>query len=185
MTAPQSFPDPGRLELLAGFVNTLDYAAGPDALATPASASQWCRDHGLAPISNHREVERLRAFREVLRDVLLANNGEAGVEGAWQAMNPYLAAGSYRVAAGGGGRLTLQPGGAGAERTIASMLAIVYDAMAAGTWRRLRACRHSTCRFAYYDSSKNGSRAWCSMAVCGNREKAARRRTRERDERQR
>jgi predicted RNA-binding Zn ribbon-like protein len=77
----------------------------------------------------------------------------------------------------------LQPAGAGAERAIAIMLGIVYDAISAGTWSRLRACRKSSCRFAYYDRSKNRSRAWCDMAVCGNREKAQRRRSRERHER--
>jgi predicted RNA-binding Zn ribbon-like protein len=49
-----------------------------------------------------------------------------------------------------------------------------------GTWARLRACRKATCRFAYYDRTKNGSRAWCSMSTCGNQEKAQRRRQRER-----
>lgn len=174
-----------RLELLARFVNTLDYPSGPDALETPATASNWCRAQGLAPISNQREVGRLRAFREVLRDLLLANNGEGNGAAAWQAMRSFLAGASYRIAANGAGVLTLEPAGAGAERAIAAMVAIVYDAMAAGTWQRLRACRHSTCRFAYCDGSRNGSRAWCSMAVCGNREKAARRRTRERHDRER
>jgi predicted RNA-binding Zn ribbon-like protein len=73
----------------------------------------------------------------------------------------------------------LEPGGAGADRGIAMMLAVVYDALTAGTWQRMRACRKSSCQYAYYDYSKNGSRAWCSMAVCGNREKAQRRRSRE------
>ena len=63
---------------------------------------------------------------------------------------------------------------------VASMLALVYDALGEGTWQRMRACRKSSCKFAYYDRSKNGSRAWCSMAVCGNREKAQRRRSRDR-----
>ena len=62
----------------------------------------------------------------------------------------------------------LEPGGAGADRTIATMLGIVHEAVANGTWPRLRACRRDTCKFAYYDRSKNGSRAWCSMtsAAC-------------------
>ena len=74
----------------------------------------------------------------------------------------------------------LEPGGAGAERTIATMLGVVHEAVANGTWPRLRACRRDTCKFAYYDRSKNGSRAWCSMSSCGNREKAQRRRARDR-----
>ena len=37
---------------------------------------------------------------------------------------------------------------------------------------RLSACRDENCRVAFYDKSRNRSRAWCSMEVCGNREKA-------------
>jgi predicted RNA-binding Zn ribbon-like protein len=74
------------------------------------------------------------------------------------------------------GSPALEPAGLGAERTIAGLLAIVYDAMRRGEWSRLKACRKPNCRRAYYDRSKNGSGAWCSMAVCGNRMKAKRRR---------
>ena len=39
-------------------------------------------------------------------------------------------------------------------------------------WKRLKGCRDENCRVAFYDKSRNRSRAWCSMEVCGNREKA-------------
>jgi predicted RNA-binding Zn ribbon-like protein len=61
-----------------------------------------------------------------------------------------------------------------------ALLARVHDALLEGTWPRLRACRKATCRYAYYDRTKNASRAWCSMATCGNQAKAQRRRHRER-----
>ena len=76
------------------------------------------------------------------------------------------------------GSPALEPAGHGAERTIAALLAIVYDAMRRGYWPRLKACRKESCRWAYYDRSKNGSGVWCDMAVCGNRMKAKRRRNR-------
>lgn len=37
---------------------------------------------------------------------------------------------------------------------------------------RIRICRN--CRWLFLDRSKNGSRLWCDMAVCGNRQKAKR-----------
>ena len=46
------------------------------------------------------------------------------------------------------------------------------EAMADGTWRELKACRSDTCRWAFVDHARNRSRQWCSMSVCGNREKA-------------
>lgn len=39
---------------------------------------------------------------------------------------------------------------------------------------RIKPCAHPHCVLWFYDTSKNGTRRWCSMAVCGNRTKAAR-----------
>jgi predicted RNA-binding Zn ribbon-like protein len=183
MDGPESDRAPEPLDLLRVFVNTLDYPAGPDGLGSVEPASAWCRRHGLPPISNPRELQRLRGFREALREVLFANNGEGDPRLAWQGLQAYLATARFGLTMAHDRQPALQPAGAGAERAIAIMLGIVYDAISAGTWSRLRACRKSSCRFAYYDRSKNRSRAWCDMAVCGNREKAQRRRSRERHER--
>ncbi|MGA4841900.1 CGNR zinc finger domain-containing protein [Streptomyces sp. G45] len=39
---------------------------------------------------------------------------------------------------------------------------------------RIRACAHEACVLHFFDTSRNGTRRWCSMAVCGNRAKASR-----------
>ncbi|MGW5382958.1 CGNR zinc finger domain-containing protein [Nocardia sp. NPDC003963] len=39
---------------------------------------------------------------------------------------------------------------------------------------RIRRCAHPDCVLFFYDTSKNGTRRWHSMATCGNRAKAAR-----------
>jgi predicted RNA-binding Zn ribbon-like protein len=39
---------------------------------------------------------------------------------------------------------------------------------------RVRECEAETCRWLFMDHSKNQSRRWCDMKVCGNREKAKR-----------
>ena len=39
---------------------------------------------------------------------------------------------------------------------------------------RIRVCASEGCGWAFLDQSKNGTRRWCSMKLCGNREKAAR-----------
>src|SRR6266699_3754411 len=59
-----------------------------------------------------------------------------------------------------------------ADTVLAALLAAVAESVASGTWDRLKICRNPDCRWAYYDQSRNLSRAWCSMAVCGNRAKA-------------
>lgn len=38
---------------------------------------------------------------------------------------------------------------------------------------RIRQCGNPICALYYYDTSKNRTRRWCSMAACGNRMKAA------------
>ena len=48
----------------------------------------------------------------------------------------------------------------------------VHDAMAEGSWARLKACPADNCLWAFYDETKNRSGTWCSMSVCGNRTKA-------------
>ena len=42
----------------------------------------------------------------------------------------------------------------------------------AGALARLRICPN--CNWLFIDRSRNASRLWCDMAVCGNRRKASR-----------
>jgi predicted RNA-binding Zn ribbon-like protein len=44
----------------------------------------------------------------------------------------------------------------------------------------IRRCANEECTHYFYDASKNGTRRWCSMAGCGNREKVAALRSRRR-----
>lgn len=39
---------------------------------------------------------------------------------------------------------------------------------------RIRTCAHEACILHFFDTSRNGTRRWCSMAACGNRAKASR-----------
>lgn len=39
-------------------------------------------------------------------------------------------------------------------------------------WRKVRICPN--CNWLFVDRSRNGSRLWCDMSVCGNRQKARR-----------
>ena len=43
-----------------------------------------------------------------------------------------------------------------------------------GDMRLLRACEKPDCRWLFLDTSKNHSRRWCDMKICGNRMKARR-----------
>ncbi|KMO94822.1 CGNR zinc finger domain-containing protein [Streptomyces roseus] len=39
---------------------------------------------------------------------------------------------------------------------------------------RIRKCASESCVLHFHDTSRNGTRRWCSMSVCGNRAKASR-----------
>jgi predicted RNA-binding Zn ribbon-like protein len=53
---------------------------------------------------------------------------------------------------------------------------LTSDAMA-----HVHMCRSETCRWLFLDSSKNHSRRWCDMRLCGNRMKARRHYARQQD----
>jgi predicted RNA-binding Zn ribbon-like protein len=54
----------------------------------------------------------------------------------------------------------------------------MYDLLRQGSFERLKQCPQPDCGWLFYDRSKNNSRRWCDMAVCGNRMKAQRHRSR-------
>jgi predicted RNA-binding Zn ribbon-like protein len=47
---------------------------------------------------------------------------------------------------------------------------------------RIRHCAHESCILHFFDTSRNGTRRWCSMAACGNRAKASRHYARTRED---
>jgi predicted RNA-binding Zn ribbon-like protein len=118
------------------------------------------------------DVERLTALREALRQLLLANNGRPHDDRALERLRAEAAQVDLRVEFRPGGEGALVPAGTGMDAVVAELIGIVHESMATGTWARLKACRSETCEWAFYDRSRNRSGTWCSMAVCGNREKA-------------
>ncbi|RSM37920.1 CGNR zinc finger domain-containing protein [Amycolatopsis balhimycina DSM 5908] len=48
-------------------------------------------------------------------------------------------------------------------------LALIADAQAAGTWRRLKTCRNPRCEAAFHDRSRNNSGTWPDRRLPGGR----------------
>ena len=170
---------PGALETVRDFVNTVEIEDATDPLGPGDSLAQWCEKTELCRGVGESALARLRRFREALRGVLEANAGEGVASDRWRALEPFASGTGYSMYITPEGAPALRAQGSGVDAAIAALLAIVYDAIGEGTWSRLKACRKHSCRWAFYDRSKNGSGAWCSMRVCGNRAKAQRRRARE------
>jgi predicted RNA-binding Zn ribbon-like protein len=140
-------------QAICDFVNTADLERGTDTLAD----------------SGAREV------REAIRTLLRANNGVSGdVAAASRLLDDAARRAGLRVGFADAA-LAFRP----SERSrVADVLTALAETMADGSWSRLKACRSDTCQWAFFDAARNHSRQWCDMAVCGNRAKARRYRTR-------
>jgi predicted RNA-binding Zn ribbon-like protein len=164
-----------RLDLVRDYVNTLDFETGIDRLSSPDELAMWFSEQGLVDDLVEPTDEELAdavAVREAIRELLLANNG---VEADGDPASKTLEAAGRAARVGvrfENGRPALAPEGDGARAAIGRVVAAVAELAPTDEWKRLKTCRDETCRVAFYDKSRNRSRAWCSMEVCGNREKA-------------
>ena len=71
-----------------------------------------------------------------------------------------------------------------AGRALAPLVGTLMAAQADDSWARVKACARDSCRWLFYDTTRNHSRTWCTSTTCGSREKAKRyyRRQRQRGE---
>lgn len=163
----------GPAALLLDFVNTRDIQPDTDELDTPDKLAAWLAAHDLVPAGTRHagaaELSLAVALREGLRAAFLAHHGPD---------QPALPAGLDEVLAGlpvrvslGNGGPALRPAGDGIMGGLSGLAAAIMETVADGTWARLKVCLEETCREAFLDTSKNRSRSWCSMRVCGNRTK--------------
>jgi predicted RNA-binding Zn ribbon-like protein len=137
------------VDLVLDFLNTVDVEDGTDVLDDPAGRRAWLATRGLADADAAAEVRaalRAAVGEEAPRPAGLS----AQVTVSLEADGPRLVAGDV----------------VGAVLAAASRLAVL------GEWDRVKICPADDCRWAFYDRSRNHSRTWCSMRVCGNREKA-------------
>jgi predicted RNA-binding Zn ribbon-like protein len=61
-----------------------------------------------------------------------------------------------------------------AELPVWTLARTASELMMSKTMDRIRACGVESCRWLFLDTSKNHTRRWCNMKVCGNRMKARR-----------
>jgi predicted RNA-binding Zn ribbon-like protein len=172
------------VKLIEEFVNTheLDEPDG-EHLKDPAALKDWLGDRELLPAGatvTGDDLDSARAVREALRKLLLANNGAPLEPQAVTTLNAAADRSRLRVSFSPSGQAELRPDQADVPGALSRILAVAYTAMADESWKRLKACRLDDCQWAFYDESKNRSRTWCSMKVCGNRAKARAYRERQR-----
>ena len=170
-----------QIDLVRDFVNTFDFETGIDQIATPDELAMWFSEQGLVDDLVEPTDEELAdavAVREAIRELLLVHNG---VEAESDAASKTLEEAGRKARLGvrfEDGRPVLAPEDDGARGALGRIVATVAELAPTDEWKRLKTCRDETCRVAFYDKSRNRSRSWCSMEVCGNRDKQHRYRER-------
>ncbi len=167
-------------DLLVEFVNTLDIEEETDSIADPRRLEGWIAektgDH--AGDLDGEDVARVRSLRESLRALLRGNNGEKADAEALVPLREAAERARLRTAFSPDGTLDLSPARSGLSGFEARLLLAIERLQSHGAWPRLKACTDEECQWAFYDTTRNHSRTWCSMDVCGNREKTRRYRER-------
>jgi hypothetical protein len=143
------------VELVLAFLNTLDVAAGTDVLADAARWREWASRPGRGEPGD-------RSAARTLRDELRRLVSDADPPG--RGLRTF----------GGGIRVELAPDGPVlvSGDAVGAVLAAGARMAMLGHWERVKICAAEDCQTAFFDRSRNRSRTWCSMRVCGNRTKA-------------
>jgi predicted RNA-binding Zn ribbon-like protein len=168
-------PAPPPLDLVQDFVNTEIPDWHRDDIATAGALAAWLAGRGLLEDGRTLGADAVVAARDLraaLRSLALANTlGEPPPPPSAVAIDAALARFPLAVRLVAGAP-TLVPVDDAELHGLATLAAIVVEARHRATWERMKACRQETCGWLFYDGSRNRSSSWCSMQVCGGREKA-------------
>ncbi|HEY8526238.1 MAG TPA: CGNR zinc finger domain-containing protein [Acidimicrobiales bacterium] len=167
--APTNEP---AVRLVIDFVNTLDVDEGTDALTSPEGLGAWLRERQLLGERERVGADDLalaRRLRDGLRVELQTHHGTPPDAEARRALDEVAAQVPLRVTFDGGPELAAAAEGPRAG--LGAVLTAVAGLARTGDWPRLKICPADDCAWAFYDESRNRSRRWCSMEVCGNRAK--------------
>ncbi len=167
----------GEIGLVQAFVNTVDLQDGPEELEDPNTLKAWLVAKSLLDDSQPVDASDLKhaiALREAIRSVVGANSGSRIYPVDIATLNEAATASRLRMRFGADGKPRLEPEATGVVAAMGRIVAATYAAMEGEEWTRLKLCSSQSCRWAFYDRSKNHSSRWCTMASCGNREKARR-----------
>jgi hypothetical protein len=145
-------------DLIVRFLNTVDVEAGTDAMVSLDGWGAWLADQGLDGCFGPQDLGSLERARALRGDLRALASGEQHGQGRLVDVQVALTAdGTVELSA---------PTAVGFLAAAAAKVALERRI------DRVKICPADDCRWAFYDTSRNRSRQWCSMEVCGNRAKA-------------
>jgi predicted RNA-binding Zn ribbon-like protein len=173
--------------LALDFVNTVAYRADPektkDHLQRAEDVQRWATQAQLrdrtainsGPLGT-AALRRIRAVREQLFAVFhaIAQNDPIPVDTLAQLGNALHDCCAKRCLSikGAEVRWTWQPGAQCADYLLYPVLTAATDLLTSASRDLVRQCEDAGCGWLFLDRSNARKRRWCSMADCGNRNKA-------------
>jgi predicted RNA-binding Zn ribbon-like protein len=155
---------PGELECVRRFINTwsisnqtrVEMDSLPLLIGDPEA---WRSDLSLYPRNPSDSLDKLLELRSDLRKSCESRDFNSKQLNAWFSR---VALSVHIESVDAVPMLSVTP----AEVTyVGHILAVVANAIASGTWSRLKTC--SDCQWAFYDHTRNASKRWCGMTKGG------------------
>ena len=181
-TLDHRFGDEGRVELLAGYGALLGFAL-QTGLLDPGQVRLLTKS--VKPQAAARALRSVRELREALAAAFYGNLESRPPPAAdiRTLERHFLASERHRelrwqeaAARNGQPAMAWQWGrfAKEAELPVWILAERAGQLMLSDAMERVRDCGADTCRWLFLDTSKNHTRRWCNMKVCGNRMKARR-----------
>jgi hypothetical protein len=166
---------PAGLAIVQEVLNTLAIvpSAGVDLLGSGDTAldwlgltvRSWAGESGFSVPGGEPGPADVDVVRD-LRGRLVALVGSSAADDKPDV--PRSVAAQLIVGPGGGVRLAPSSAESWGEWLESAVWVEVLLAQREGTWSRLKLCRESVCRSAFYDMSRNNSGVWHDVRSCGN-----------------
>jgi predicted RNA-binding Zn ribbon-like protein len=175
-TLDNRFSEAGPKELLASYEDLLRFATQSE-LLTERQVKKLKRGEA-TQAERELVLTQVRELREALAEVAYAQFEGKEIPTASLALleERFKQSAQHRCLSADQSQIAWSWRGLG--RQVAAPLWLLAQAAAdlllSNRVAQLRSCASDTCRWLFLDTSKNHTRRWCDMKVCGNRMKARR-----------
>jgi predicted RNA-binding Zn ribbon-like protein len=173
-------------ELIAGhpaldLVNTLDWRfrqeGAEELLKSPDDLLEFAEQSRLHPARpNARTLQSCHKLRAAIAEILYARiDGRNPDKAALKTLEQLVqAARVQQRLRWKEGRLVMDLPGNDPDLVLWTLALSASELMLSDAIEKVRDCDNAECRWLFLDTSKNHTRRWCDMKVCGNRMKARR-----------
>jgi len=165
-----------RVEHLVTFGDVLAWAEAAR-LVNRAGAAKLRAHAAAKPEAARAEVGRALELRETLYRVFAARaRGRMPNSGDVAALNRFVGdvfAGA-RLSPSGDGFVLETASGDGLDAVLRPVVRAAIDLLTSSSAQRIGMCADDSCAWLFLDATRSGTRRWCDMKGCGNRNKVRR-----------